>query len=973
MHKKKNLIVIPFIFSFLIILAVSFYANTLISFSMHTMEYNLERRLIAESKRLAGMVSSEELDKYRAVQDMELPEYQALRKRMLDFSTEADLLYVYYMRSVNSGLQYIVDNDFNEETRVGLDTTPFDPLTVPWIVSAQKGQAGCSGLGNYNIGWEGLLSAYAPVFNEDGNVTAIAGVDIEDRSIVRAWKLVTFLTIVQIITVAAVFVSGIIYFIFLNRQVEIAQDASSAKSEFLAKMSHEIRTPMNAITGMAELALREDRHEIIHDHILTIKQAGDNLVSIINDILDFSKIEAGKLEINPVNYMLSSLINDAVNIIRTRIIEKPLRFFTNIDGKIPNNLIGDEVRLRQILLNLLSNAVKYTEKGYVGLTITAEKQDNKQVWLKITVSDTGRGIKPEDQAKLFNEFVKVDMKKNQNVEGTGLGLAITKRLCTAMGGDISMKSEYGKGSVFTAIIPQAIEFGTTFAAVEEPEKKKVLVYERRAVYANSVCWTLENLGVPHVMVTDHDDFTEALYCKEWFYVFSGYGLYKKIKPLIGQNDASFYGGKKPPLALMAEWGTEAYISNVRFVSIPVQSMSIANVLNGRTDSKGYIKSSGVIRFTFPRARILVVDDIATNLKVIEGLLAPYRAAVDTCLNGLKAIELVKQAASEKREYDIVFMDHMMPEMDGIETTAIIRALESGRFRTTPIIALTANAVVGMREMFIENSFNDFLSKPIDISKLDEILDRWIPKEKRDAQKSAALRSVNWNGQHGESPNNCYSNNKGKAALAAQAGIGTIPSIPGVDTAKGITMTGGTVTNYVKVLSLFCKDVEERLPLLQKLPSADTMPVFITNVHALKSALASIGVQEISNMAAELETAGKEADMAFIREHLPEFAQQLTALINNIRDALEKGKTEYQDVLPNSSAASSLSMFQSKLFNELTEALKSQKVSEIKRILSILDQQVNDSKYKKILEQISDQVLMTEFDGALKIIDEVLRI
>jgi len=951
MYKKRNLIVIPFIFSFLIILAVSFYANTLISFSMHTMEYNLEHRLIAECKRLADMVSSEELDKYRTVQDMELPEYQALRKRMLDFSIEADLLYVYYMRYMDSGLQYIVDNDFNEETRVGLDTTPFDPLTVPWIMSAQKGQASCSGLGNYNIGWEGLLSAYMPVFDETGNVTAIAGVDVEDRSIVRAWKLVTFLTIVQIITVAVVFVSGIIYFIFLNRQVEIAQDASSAKSEFLAKMSHEIRTPMNAITGMAELALREDRHEIIHEHILTIKQAGNNLVSIINDILDFSKIEAGKLEINPVNYMLSSLINDAVNIIRTRIMEKPLRFFTNIDGKIPNNLIGDEVRLRQILLNLLSNAVKYTEKGHVGLTITAEKRDNKQVWLKITVSDTGRGIKPEDQAKLFDEFVKVDMKKNQNVEGTGLGLAITKRLCIAMGGDISMKSEYGRGSVFTVIIPQSIELGTIFAVVEEPEKKKVLVYERRAVYANSVCWTLENMSVPYVMVTDHDDFAEALFCKEWFYVFSGYGLYKKIKPLIGQNDASFYGGKKPSLALMAEWGTEAYIPDVRFVSIPVQSMSIANVLNGKTDSKGYIKNFGVIRFTFPRARILVVDDIATNLKVVEGLLAPYRAVVDTCLSGLQAIEMVKQAVSEKREYDIVFMDHMMPEMDGIETTAIIRALEGGRFRTMPIIALTANAVVGMREMFIENSFNDFLSKPIDISKLDEILDRWIPKEKRKNEKEEIINE----------------------RLSDNSSDFLFNSISGVDTTKGIAMTGGTVANYIKVLSLFCKDVEKRLPLLQRLPSADTMPAFITDVHALKSASASVGVQEISNWAAEFEAAGKAADMVFINDHLLEFAQKLTMLVKNIRDVLEKSKTEYQDVPPSGNADTLLSPFQSQLFNELADALKSQKISEIKRILSILNQQVNDSKYKEILEQISDQVLMTEFDSALKIIDEVLRI
>jgi len=754
-----------------------------------------------------------------------------------------------------------------------------------------------------------------------------------------------------------------------NRKAEFA---SQAKSDFLAKMSHEIRTPMNAITGMAELLLRGELSSEALGYVQDIKQAGNNLVSIINDILDFSKIEAGKLEIVPVNYMLSSLINDTINIIRTRLMEKPLRFFTNIDGKIPNSLIGDEVRLRQIFLNLLSNAVKYSERGHVGLVVSVDKRDDKQVWLKIIVSDTGKGIKPEDQAKLFDEFVKVDIKKNQNVEGTGLGLAITKRLCIAMGGNISMESEYGKGSVFTAVIPQGIQKEIPFAVVEDAGKKKILVYEGRAVYAKSVCWTLENMGVPYTMVTNQDDFAAALYREEWFYVFSGYGLYEKIEPVMGKSNASFYGGKKPPLALMVEWGTETRIPGVRFVSIPIQSLSIANILNGKEDNKGYIKSLGVIRFTSPRARILVVDDIATNLKVVEGLIAPYRIAVDTCLNGLKAIELVKQAASEKREYDIVFMDHMMPEMDGIEAVKIIRAWEKEHAqdknkasfiagdtqnndkslrKQIPIIALTANAVIGMREMFIENGFNDFLSKPIDISKLDEILDRWIPKEKRDTQKSAALSGVN---------------EQSRVASTAPTSLGTIPDIPGVDTAKGVTMTGGTETTYIKVLSMFCTDVEERLLLLRKRPSAETLPALITNVHALKSASASIGAQGISSVAAGLEAVGKAGDVAFIRENLPDFVHKLEELLKNIRDALETNKHEDHDV-----QYSQLSIPNSRLFNELVKALKSQKIPEIKRILNTLGEQAHDLKLKEILDQISDQVLMTEFDNAVKIVEELV--
>jgi CheY-like chemotaxis protein/anti-sigma regulatory factor (Ser/Thr protein kinase) len=505
---------------------------------------------------------------------------------------------------------------------------------------------------------------------------------------------------------------------------------------------------MNAIIGMAELQLRSELSDEVRSYAQDIKQAGNNLVSIINDILDFSKIEAGKLEIVPVKYLLSSLINDSVNIIRMRIGEKPLRFFSNIDGNIPNSLTGDEVRLRQIILNLLSNAVKYSEKGHIGLTITIQKRDDKQVWLKTAVTDTGKGIRPEDRVKLFGEFVQIDTKKNMGIEGTGLGLAITRRLCIAMGGDITVESEYGKGSTFTVIIPQGIDSDVPFAAVEEPEKKKVLVYEGRTAYAKSVCWSLKNMRVLYAMVTDFADFAAALLREEWSFVFSGYGLYEKIKPVM--ESAVFHNGNRPPLALMVEFGNEPYIPDVRFISLPVQSLSIANTLNGKADSRSYFDNTGtdsVIRFSFPHARLLVVDDLATNLKVAEGLLAPYKAAVDTSLSGIQAIELVKRAVSENREYDIVFMDHMMPEMDGIETTAAIRKLEMrneelgiGR-KQIPIIALTANAVSGMKEMFIEKGFNDFLAKPIDVSKLDEMLARWIPKEKRESGKGDGKKII----------------------------------------------------------------------------------------------------------------------------------------------------------------------------------------------------------------------------------------
>jgi signal transduction histidine kinase/CheY-like chemotaxis protein len=735
----------------------------------------------------------------------------------------------------------------------------------------------------------------------------------------------------------------------LQELTEEAQTANHTKSNFLASMSHEIRTPMNAVTGMAELLLRYDLPDEARSHAQDIKQAGLNLISIINDILDFSKIEAGKLEIIPEKYLLASLVHDSISIIRMRLMEKPVRFYTNIDGSLPNGLVGDEVRLRQIFLNLLSNAVKYTNKGHISISLTQEKQEGSKVWLRIEVADTGLGIKPEDQAKLFGDFVQVDTKKNRNIEGTGLGLAITKRLCLAMGGDITVHSEYGKGSSFTAVIPQGVYNDAPFAAVEEPDKKKVLVYEGRVCYARSVGWSLENMKVPHVLVKDHNAFTEALFRQEWFYVFSGYGLYEKIKPLMARPESDFPGGKKPPLALMVEWGTESYIPGVRFVSLPVQSLSIANILNGKTDSEGYFNHSAdldAIRFTFPDVRLLVVDDISTNLKVAEGLLAPYKAAVNTCLRGAEAVELVKN-----RDYDIVFMDHMMPEMDGIEAVASIRdweksLAEQGVARNAvPIIALTANAVSGMREMFIEKGFNDFLAKPIDISKLDEILARWIPKEKR---KMVSRKQETGNKKQG---------------ITIPSPKSLVP-IPGVNIAEGITLTGGTEVFYRRVLALFQKDALERLPQLQTVPEADVMNSFITHVHSIKSASASIGAAGLSEQAAALEAAAKSGDLIYIKDNLSGFTVHLTELVENISAALE----------PNSrppAPASQLLSPHSSLLTELQTALKSKNAAEIDRILNELKQKQLDPKIMETLEKISDDVLMAEFDNAMKSVEKLL--
>jgi signal transduction histidine kinase/CheY-like chemotaxis protein len=659
----------------------------------------------------------------------------------------------------------------------------------------------------------------------------------------------------------------------LEDQTKAAISASRAKSDFLAKMSHEIRTPMNVITGMSEVILRNEISPAVFEYAVDIKQASDNLLGIINDILDFSKIESGKMETISAEYLFTSLINDVITTVRMRLMEKPVNFLTNIDSALPGKLIGDEARIRQILLNLLSNAVKYTNEGHIAFTVSGVARELGEIELTFEITDTGIGIKEADMDKLFDEFAQFDTLKNRGVEGTGLGLTIARSLCRSMGGDITVSSKYGEGSTFKATIPQKISDASPSALVKDPDAKNVLVYERRGIYAHSIVLSVKNLGVRCSLALNRNEFLRALDNERYSHILAASPLFDEALGILDSIE------DKPELIFMKGYGD--VVQNNSSITMPAHSISIASALNDTHETIGYsYRSNGAgRRFTAPSARILIADDIITNLKVAVELLSPYKLQTDTCDSGTDAVRL-----SSEKHYDIIFMDHMMPEMDGVAAMETIRALPGDHFKEIPIIALTANAVSGMREMFLEKGFSDYLSKPIEIRKLDEILERWVPAEKRvvfsDIEKSS-----------GESPtpdSGFLPQTRGlKEALNAS-------DVVGIDFEKAMNRFEGSEEAFLSVLRSYVKHTPTALEKLRT-PTKGTLREYAIVIHGVKGSSYGICADAVGRLAEELEEAAKGGRLEFALAKNDELFAMTGKLIDGLASVLKSMEKEKSGV------------------------------------------------------------------------------
>ena len=496
---------------------------------------------------------------------------------------------------------------------------------------------------------------------------------------------------------------------------EAAEAAAQAKSSFLASMSHEIRTPMNAIKGFSDLITKTSLSIQQKTYIDNIASATSSLLTIIDDILDFSKIEANKYEIVRENYDTASELSDISNLMQQKAEDKGIYFAVYVDPAIPSELTGDYLRIRQILVNIINNAIKFTNEGGVVFSVNGEPISDTEYLLIFSIKDTGRGIKEEELPKVFRAFEQLDLHKNRNISGTGLGLAISKNLAELMGGNIFVKSEYGVGSEFTVKIPQTIANECAIARIEKPENKRVLLFYANQELAALTGRFLERLGVSHKEVFDIDALYNSV-CKEGF-------------THVVIDDDLVLAEKITGMCPNMRVGCLRSISNVAFdvpenVKIlfkPFFVVSLAMFTCGEDcnnmTNPNRKKTDRLGSRSFKDARVLIVDDNNINLIVASEIIKTYNIEPETAISGIEAISKIKN-----KNYDLIFMDHMMPGMNGVEATAAIRALDIPQ---PAIVALTANAIIGMEDFYMQNGFDGYIAKPIDIDNLHTILEKWL--------------------------------------------------------------------------------------------------------------------------------------------------------------------------------------------------------------------------------------------------------
>ncbi len=627
---------------------------------------------------------------------------------------------------------------------------------------------------------------------------------------------------------------------------EKAEEATEMKSMFLANMSHEIRTPMNAVIGMAYLALKTPLSERQRDYVTKIHNAGTSLLGVINDILDFSKIEAGRLDIETVDFRLDDVIASVTAITADKAQEKGLEFLTEVDSAVPQHLVGDPLRLGQVIANLINNAIKFTERGEVYLKAELQEQVGERARLRFSVRDTGIGMTPEQAARLFQPFTQADASTTRKHGGTGLGLTICRRLVELMGGEIGLNSEPGTGSTFhftvsvgvasgaarDRVVPEPLRAVSALVVDDNAAAREILVHALEGICARVDAVSSGEEAIAAVKQHDTSQPYDVIFMDWRMPGLDGVEAAHRIKQ---DPDLTTH----PAVLLVTAFGREEARAEAERVQLdgvltkPVTASTVVDILVGlfagaRQDRTARAPALDHDADRLRGVRVLLAEDNEINQQIAVELLEGVGATVEVANDGLEAVHRLLEQP-ESPNVAVVLMDVQMPEMDGYQATKAIRS--DPRFAGLPIIAMTAHATMEERQKCLDAGMNGHLSKPIDPAALFETVERFAAARVPGPVVPAA-----------------------EPAPAAVSDGDGLPAVPGLDVADGLRRVSGNTKLYRKLLHRFATSQADAFGQMRTALAEGRRPDAERHAHTLKGVAGSLGAHQLQREAGEVEAA-----------------------------------------------------------------------------------------------------------------------
>ncbi len=733
--------------------------------------------------------------------------------------------------------------------------------------------------------------------------------------------------------------------ISIEKVREEAREAERAKDTFLANVSHETRTPMNAIIGLSHILLQSNLSHSQKTNVIKIKRSAEHLLAITNDILDFSKIEAGKLEINDSNFEGSEFFSNLGDMMAVNAVEKKLDLIFDISDEVPDVLIGDPLRISQVLINLLNNAIKFTEKGQVILRVMLAEHTDELYYVKFEIEDTGIGLSEEQIAKLFHAFDQADNKISRKYGGTGLGLAISKELVQKMGGELKVKSTFREGSVFYFTLP--LKSSESESKTENRHikrllmNKSILIVEKNQYAAQLLAKILsKNLALPKIVNTV-EELSKLLNWMHYDAILIDSRLLSTVK------DTKQLSMKSDAIVLFKyEVLSDPSDKTLRIDSTVTQPFSYYSVLSSMSEIFAKNITVNAVKQTqttfddilvLKGSKILLAEDNEGNQMVVEGLLEDSGIELTTVINGQKAVEAI---FNNPDKFELILMDINMPVMDGYVATSIIR--EYQKYDNIPIVAMTANITEGDIEKSKSFGMQDHLSKPINVENFYKTLLQFI-KPKVSAEEVLADK-------------------ENKPQESEPVAIG---SLPGVDTEDGLSRLNGNLKAYQNVLYKFADMFENVALELRPLYQSDSFDEGRALAHNLKGLSGNVGAQEIYELAKELEDA--------FRDKSGEFTSLVNAIETKLKPLVEaiRSLESAENKRPKVAKEPITPQIINTLLRELYIHAKKKKALNIKKSCAEIERYEWPSEHQKAIDTILSAAQVYQFDKVQNEIESII--